>query len=270
MITTLVYLVPHQITLMVDEHRGHRTDMLVAFEEAGKALREVEPEAVVFLNARWQPASPWLVDTSKRHRTLTDYSGFGVEVRHDCPGDQELGRSLVRAGEKAGLRVAGTQRGVDSGLTVPLHFLALPREMPIVPLSVSGFDAATCRRWGEILRETLEAYPKRVAFVVAGMLSNDEHAWKLRRNVPESGEFDEAALHALQEGAWDRMPHGKRLMKRAKPQAELRHFEVLRGFLGTDAKGQVHCYESGHGVGSAIVQFDATLPSDAIAAPGDD
>jgi aromatic ring-opening dioxygenase LigB subunit len=102
------------------------------------------------------------------------------------------------------------------------------------------------------------------------MLSNDEHAWKLRRDVPEAGEFDEATLQALQEGHWDDLLRERRLVRRAKPQADLRHLEVLRGFLGTDAKGQVHCYESGHGVGSALVQFTASQPSDAVASPGDD
>lgn len=240
---------------MVDENRGHRTEMLAAFEDVGKQLRAEKPETIVMLNARWHAMSPFLVDIGKRHRTITDYSGFGVEVRYDCPGNAALGRVLVEAGQKAGLHVAGAERGVDSGVTVPMHLLMPNRRMVVVPLGIADFDAATCRRWGAIVRRVLDADPQRVAFVVAGMLSNDEHAWKLQRDIPEAGEFDEAALQALQEGAWDNYPSERRLVSKAKPQAGLRHLEVLRGFLGHDARGTLRSYESGYGLGAALVEF---------------
>lgn len=250
---------------MVDEHRGHQTEMLDALAHASTQLLASEPDAVVILNARWQTTGAFLVDAGKRHRTITDYSGFGVEVRYDCNGHPALGRALVNAGTKAGLRVADSQRGVDSGVTVPMHFLIPRRRVPVVPLSVSALSVEDCRKWGEVIRHTLESQPSKIAFIVAGMLSYDEHSWRLQRDVPEATEFDEAALAALQEGHWSDLPRGQKLVSRAKPQGELRHLDVLRGFLGYDARGQVHCYEAGHGVGSALIEFAASPASSAVA-----
>lgn len=250
-------LVPILPTLLVDEHRHHRTEMLVALEVQSARLQVEAPEIVVVLSARWESEGPFLVDAGKRHRTLTDYPGFGVEVRHDCPGHPGLARALVAAGTAAGVRVAATKRGVDSGVTVPLHFLIPASRGPVVPLSLADRSPAECRAWGATLRSALAARPERIVFVVGGMLSYNQHAWSLGRDLPEARDFDERMLEALRSGAWDAVrPPKPAQAERVQPQAGFRHLEVLRGFLGSDPPGVILCYESSPGVGSALVDFE--------------
>ena len=256
MLTSHALLVPTLPTLLVDEHRHHRTGMLAALEEQSARLKAEGPEIVVALSARWMADGPFRVDVGQRHRTLTDYPGFGVEVRYDCNGHPELARALVAAGTRAGVRVAAATRGVDSGITVPLHFLLPAPAVPVVPLSLADRSAAECRAWGSVLREALAARPERIAFVVGGLLSDNQHAWTLGREVPETKVFDERVLAAIASGAWDdtaRTAPGE--AERVQPQAGLRHLELLRGFLGDDAAGVVGCYESSPGVGAALVEF---------------
>jgi aromatic ring-opening dioxygenase catalytic subunit (LigB family) len=261
-----VLLVPHLPTLLMDEHRRHHTPMLEALEREAARLFEQPPAIVVVLSARWVSTGPFHVDTSRRHRTLTDYTGFGVEVRYDCPGHPALARALVEAGVRADVRVGACQRGVDSGVTVPLHFLLPRKNVPVVPLSLAPRPADECRAWGAVVRAVCDARPERIAVVVSGLLSNDEHAWSFRREVPEARVFDEHALEALGAGAWDRLsPTDAQVIERAHPQAELRHLEVLRGFLGSDLPGQVICYETAPGVGAALVAFE--LAADGSEAP---
>jgi aromatic ring-opening dioxygenase catalytic subunit (LigB family) len=257
MITSRALLVPHLPTLLVDEHRRHRTDMLVALEEAAARFAAEEPEAVVVLSARWTAAPPFRVDGGRRHRTITDYTGFGVEVRYDCPGHPAIARALVEAGTRAGLGVALSERGVDSGVAVPMHFLLPARKTPIVPLSLPERPAAECRAWGAAIREALAARPERIAFVVGGLLSHNEHAWHLRREVAESLELDRRVLEALARADWDAVtPPDRALAEKAQPEAGLRHLEVLRGFLGDDLPGAVLCYETAPGTGAALVEFE--------------
>jgi len=256
MLTSHALLVPTLPTLLVDEHRHHRTGMLAALEEQSLRLRAESPEIVVALSARWMSEGPFLVDAGRRHRTLTDYPGFGVEVRYDCTGHPELARALVEAGSKAGVRVQAATRGVDSGVTVPLHFLLPAPALPVVPLSLADRSPAECRAWGEALRETLAARSERIAFVVGGLLSDNQHAWTLGREIPETRAFDERVLAALAIGAWELTASAEPgEAERVQPQAGLRHLEVLRGFLGRDASGVVGCYESSPGVGAALVEF---------------
>lgn len=256
MLTSRVLLVPTLPTLLVDEHRHHRTEMLAALEQQSARLKAESPEIVVALSARWMSEGPFLVDAGRRHRTLTDYPGFGVEVRYDCSGHPELARALVEAGTRAGVRVAAASRGVDSGVTVPLHFLLPAPEVPVVPLSLADRSSAECRAWGATLRAALAARRERIAFVVGGMLSDNQHAWTLGREVPETRAFDERVLASLASGAWEGVGRIEPAeCERVQPQAGLRHLEVLRGFLGDDAAGLIGCYESSPGVGAALVEF---------------
>jgi aromatic ring-opening dioxygenase catalytic subunit (LigB family) len=256
MLTPRALLVPTLPTLLVDQHRGHRTEMLVALESESARLRAEAPEIVVALSARRLSEGPFLVDAGRRHRTVTDYPGFGVEVRYDCAGHAELARALVAAGIAAGVRVAAAKRGVDSGVTVPLHFLLPASRLPVVPLALADRSSAECRVWGATLRTTLAARPERIAFVVGGMLSDNQHAWSLGRELPETRLFDERVLEALRNGMWDEVRTcGPAETERVQPQAGLRHLEVLRGFLADDGPGVVLCYESSPGIGAALVEF---------------
>ena len=196
-------LVPHLPTLVVDEHRGHRTEMLQALERASEQLLAEQPDQIVALSARWETPGPFMVDIGRRHGTITDYKRFGVEVRYDCTGNPALARVLVEAGEKAGMHVGSATRGVDSGVSIPLHFLVPKRDRPVVPLSVAPRSAAECRQWGAVLRRALSAHAERIAFVVGGLLAHNEHAWNLGREVPDGLELDRVVLDALARGEWD-------------------------------------------------------------------
>lgn len=265
MLPTHVLLAPTLPTLLLDQHRRHHTRMLAELEAASERLLAEAPRAIVALSARWNTPGPFRVDAGRRHRTLTDYAGLGVEVRYDCNGHPALARALVEAGERRRVPVATTTRGVDSGISVPLHFLAPRAPLPVVPLSMPPHPPAGCRAWGAALREALEAWPERVALVVGGALSFNLHAWSLGREVPEARDLDAWALDRLGRGDWDdfqsRLP--ARLVEQAKPDAALLHLEVLRGFLGADRPGIVRCYESGPGVGAALVEFPLAVEAGA-------
>jgi aromatic ring-opening dioxygenase catalytic subunit (LigB family) len=257
MLTSRALLVPHLPTLVVDQHRGHQTEMIEALAAVAARLQAEAPAVVVVLSARWNSAGPFLVDADPHHRTITDYSGLGVELRYDCEGLPALARVLARAGRKAGVRVETATRGVDSGVTVPLHFLLPARGVPVVPLSLASRPATECRAWGAALRRALVAWPDRAAFVVGGVLSNNAHASRLGREVPEARALDAHALEVLGQGAWSRLKLGvKKLEKKAQPEAGLRHLEVLRGFLGDSVAGEIRCYQPAPGIGAVLAEFE--------------
>lgn len=264
MILPRVLLVPNRVTLLLDQHRGHQTPMLDALSGEALRLAEAAPDVIVAVSGRWKSVGPFLIDESKRTTTITDYSGFGVEVRYDVAGHPALARALERAGQAAGLRAETTVRGLDSGITVPLHFLAREKRWPVVALGLGDNTPEACARWGAVLRRTLEARPERIAFLVGGMLSNNEHEWNLKRPVPETATLDDAVLTALETGDWNEARSlSGRVLERAMPEAGLRHLDLLRGFVGDEVRGEVCDYETGPGVGAALVAFELPVPADA-------
>jgi len=256
-LTPSALLAPHLPTLVEDQLRGHATPMLAAYEQAAQRLHAAAPAAIVALSARWNAPGPFRVDAGRRHRTLTDYTGMGVALRYDCTGHPALARALVDAAQGANLAAGSATRGVDSGVSVPLHFLVPDRRLPVVPLSLPHRPASECRQWGALVRRVIEAWPERVAFVVGGVLSCNLHAMHLRRELAESRELDDAVLGSLARGAWDEIESERRAARFdvAQPEAGLRHLEVLRGFLGADRPGQVLAYDALPGVGAALVEF---------------
>ena len=61
--------------------------MVEALTAASERLLAEAPEAVVVMSARWDVTGPFLVDDGRRHRTVTDYSGFGDP---QCPNKSPL------------------------------------------------------------------------------------------------------------------------------------------------------------------------------------
>src|SRR5499433_3413381 len=154
MLTTRALLLPSVPTMLIDEQRGDYTEMIEAVTGAGERLAAEHPDAIVALSARWVSAGPFHADDAANHRSVIDLPGFGVEPRYDCPGLPALARSLVEGATRAGVRAACALRGTDTGLSVPLHFLARDRHVPVVPVSITDGSPAEHRAWGESLRRT--------------------------------------------------------------------------------------------------------------------
>jgi len=256
MLTSRALLLPSVPTMLIDEQRGDFTEMIEAVTAAGERLAAERPDVLVALSARWVSAGPFHADDARAHKSVIDLPGFGVEPRYDCPGWPELARALVNDAARAGVRAACAQRGIDTALTVPLHFLVRGRRVPVVPVSLAGAPRAMHRVWGESMRHTLVKRPERVAFVVGGALAFNLHAFNLRRDLDEARELDERVLQSLQQGRWSALAELEPpLLEKAQPEAELRHLEVLRGFLLGDLPGRVLEHETAPGLGTALVEF---------------
>ena len=263
MLLPRVLLLPSTPTLLIDERRGTFTDMLAAFADQARRFEEDTPEAIVIVTSRWLGGGLFYVDDAKRHTSVIDLPGFGVEPRYDCPGEPALARAIVKQGRRAGLPSAVAHRGADTGVSVPLQLLTGGNRVPVVPVSLADLGPTEHRRWGASLRETLDAWSARVAFVVSGTLTFSEHDFNLRREIPADRDLDARALDALKDGKWSAI-EGKPAAK-SHPDAGWRHLEVLRGFLGDHRGGRVLAYEALPGIGAALAEF--TLETAAAAPP---
>ena len=256
MLTSRALLLPSMPTMLIDEQRGDFTEMIEAVTTAGHGLAAEAPDVIVALSARWVSGGPFHADDARRHKSVIDLPDFGVQPRYDCDGHPAVAREIVKDATRRGLRAAAARHGVDTGISIPLHFLARERRMPVVPLSLSEGSREDHRRWGESIRHTLHARPEKIAFVVGGALAFNLHAFNLRRELAEAQDLDERVLDAVHRGRWSALAEIEPdVLEKAQPDAALRHLEVLRGFLLGDRPGRVLERESSPGVGTALVEF---------------
>jgi aromatic ring-opening dioxygenase catalytic subunit (LigB family) len=256
MLTSRALLLPSVPTMLIDEQRGDFTEMIEAVTAAGERLASEGPEVIVALSARWLSNGPFNADDARAHKSVIDLPGFGVEPRYDCAGHPALARELVEDATRAGVRAQCARHGVDTGVSVPLHFLVRDRRLPVVPLSLSEGTREEHRAWGESIRHTLHRRRERIVFVVGGALAFNLHAYNLRRELVEAQDLDERVLDAVRLGRWSALAELEpALLEKAQPDAALRHLEVLRGFLLGDLPGRVLEREASPGLGTALVEF---------------
>ena len=256
MLTSRALLLPSVPTMLIDEQRGDFTEMIEALRAAGARLAAEAPEAIIAVSSRWSIPGPFLADEGREHKSVIDLPGFGVEPRYDCEGSPLLARALVEAANKAGVRAAVGRRGIDTGLSIPLHFLVPDHDLPVVPLSLSDGTREEHRAWGEAIRIALHNRRERVAFVVGGALAFNLHAFNLKRDLDETRELDQRVLETLRKGRWGELADlDVELLEKSKPDADLRHLEVLRGFLLGDLPGRVLEHEQSPGIGTALIEF---------------
>ena len=256
MLTTRALLLPSVPTMLIDEQRGDFTEMIEAVTAAGERLASEAPDVIVAVSSRWTSNGPFHADDARNHKSVIDLPGFGVEPRYDNPGHPALARALVERALKSGLRAAPGRRGADTGISIPLHFLARDHRARLVPVSLCEGTREEHRVWGEAIRLTLHGRRERVAFVVGGALSFNLHAFNLKRDLDEARELDGIVLESIRKGRWSALAElDPQLVEKAQPDAGLRHLEVLRGFLLGDLPGRVLERESSPGLGTALIEF---------------
>lgn len=268
MLTPHVLLVPSTPTLLIDERREGPSEMIDAFVTLASILEADAPATLVVVTSRWIGRGLFHVDDAKAHRSVIDLPGFGVEPRYDCAGDPALGRAILEAARHAGIRAVAARRGADTGVSVPLHFLATARRWPVVPVSISDASPEAHRAWGGILRRAIAAWPAPVAVLVSGPLTFSEHEFSLRRESLEDRDLDTLAMDAIRAGDWDAIAgRAARFPAKAHPEAGWRHLMVLRGLLEGGTPGTIAGYEPLPGIGSLLARFDAPAPGPADPAP---
>ena len=248
--------VPHVPTLLLEEAAGREGGLLQALRQAGEALRRRGVALAVTATTHWQPAGPFLVDPAAHHPTVVDYYGFPVELDYAPPGDPDLARKLVEAGQAAGLPVEEGSHGADHGVTVPLHFLFPAADVPTVILSVSRRDLEECRTWGAAVGRVLAEEPRPAVLLVSGCLAHDLAAFQSGRPI-DTARFDAAVLELLQAGRWAGLEQlDPELLSLGKPEGGLRDLAFLQGALGGGARGDLLAYDGSlPGVGMAVVEF---------------
>jgi 3,4-dihydroxyphenylacetate 2,3-dioxygenase len=248
-------IVPHAPTLLEDEMNYQVSSVITALQDSGKRIKEWGVEVVVAVTTHWQTEDKFFIDNSSLHETIMDYYGFRRKIEYDVFGHPELADLLLQAGERNLIYPSIRKHGADHAIAIPLHFMFPEKNIPVIPLSVSG-SMLCAFRWGRTLGNTLRNWGGKVLFLVSGSLSHDLSCFMNGKMLLEHEEFDRQVLKLLSEGkGMDVLAIDQELMEAAKPEGAFRDLFMLLGVMGSQTYGDIRAYEKLPGVGMGIIEF---------------
>ena len=209
-----------------------------ALEVCSENIRKMQPDAVIAISPHWYTGGKFLIDGSKKLPCIQDYYGFPPDFysfRYDAAGEPELAKLIVDTLVSEGFQAALTEgHGLDHGHWVPLHYILPERNVPVVPLSITGLSAQEHYRSGISIAHALDRYSGRIAILATGALL---HRMDLITSFEQNGEWPEGesfleqigeALSTMDVEAIKSMAAQR---SEAGPEAGLRTLMLLLGAL---------------------------------------
>lgn len=261
----LSLLVPHVPSIChEDQVPKFQKDLVSAMKDVAKTIERKKPDAIVLVSCHWPSTFFHYVDATPVHKgilTAIEAPDLINDVPYEYPGDEELARYLVQAGEEAGIQVKGVNDPHyvwDYGTVVPLRYLTPKSDIPVVNLSVTL--AATLEetyRWGQAISKVLRETDKKIVFVSSGALSHN--LVRGRENRPTASEhaldkqFIEYVMDEDYESAYNMLPEYSRM---ARVVSGGRHLAMLFSMIEKDMKPKYLADGQSSGSWNAVITFE--------------
>ncbi|MEQ2525933.1 extradiol ring-cleavage dioxygenase [Robertmurraya yapensis] len=232
----LSLLAPHVPSICHEEQAPEfQKDMVASMKGLAKKIESIKPDVVVLVSCHWPSTFFHYVDCTPEHKgILTAFEAPDLikDVPYHYPGDAELAKELVKAGEEAGLQVQGVNDPYyiwDYGTVVPLRYLVPNEDTPVINLSVTlAASLEETYKWGKEIAKVLRESDKKVIFVSSGALSHN--LVRGRHNKPTVSEhaldkqFIDFVMKKDYQSAYEMLPQYARL---AKVESGGRHLAML-------------------------------------------
>lgn len=197
------------------------------------------------------------------------------DYAYNYAGDRELAARIAECAKEKGLPVSVCKNPflpVHYPTLVPMHYLNPEKNYNVLITSVAYTSSVEQElRYGEVIREAVEASGRKVVLVASGGLSHKfwplevikERAGPELSNIPESNrEFDEDIIGFLKQGEhYTVLSITEEFRRECSPEGRFAHYLRMVGALGgmdCTLKGiQYGNYEAAVGTGQVILWFNA-------------
>lgn len=249
-------LAPHTPDLLGSYHSGTRRALLDSYRAFHSWLTKdrIPLRAIIAFSPGWQTRNILLVDDRPELESSVDYSGFGVELRFDPPGDPLIAGRIRDGLRQAGIPCGSGIHGIDHGVSVPLFFLDPGGDTPVVPVSQPLNQTRYVRVLGETLRNLKVEGHGRILVLMSGVLAQNE---KIMAKGIQNDQLDAYASLLIriltEDPVIDPLSVPREWVDRADPPGRLRELHLLSG-LGV-SRGRLWGWERALGVAQFLVGF---------------
>ncbi|WP_110929695.1 DODA-type extradiol aromatic ring-opening family dioxygenase [Bacillus massiliglaciei] len=270
-------LVPHTPRMCHEEKApDFQKEIIQGMHKTRSVIEQIRPDAIVIVSCHWLSSFHHFVEATPDHKgvlTAFECPELISDVHYHFPGDTELARELIAAGQSAGLQVVEVNDPTynwDYGTIVPLRYLIPNEDIPVIDLSVTwAANLEETFKWGRVIGEVFQESEKKVVFISSGALAHN-----LVRNpqaMPTITEqaMDKQFIEYLNNNelnkAYEMLPQ---YSKNAGVEAGGRHLAMLLGVLKGQYRSKYYGYGQSSGSGNVVMTFKpvhSPLPSKTLA-----
>ncbi|MHB1285843.1 MAG: DODA-type extradiol aromatic ring-opening family dioxygenase [Leptospirales bacterium] len=250
-------LAPHTPDLLGSHNSGTTRPLLNAYREIHSWLTKdhIPIRAIIAFSPGWQTRNILLIDERPELESSVDYSGFGVELRFDPPGDPAMASQLKDRLRLAGIPAGIGIHGIDHAVSVPLFFLNPEGNVPVVPISQPLNHSRYARILGETLRNLRTDGYGRILVLMSGVFAQNEKMMAKGIQNDQLDPYVDLLIRILTEDpVIDPLLVSREWIDRADPPGRLRELHLLSG-LGV-SRGRLWGWERALGIAQFLVSFD--------------
>ena len=264
------YMVPHPPMIVPAVGRGSEADVAAttaAYEAVADEIAALQPETIIITS----PHSILYYDyfhVSPGRKAKGSFARFGApSIRFEEEYDQELVDEVCRIAMDRSFR-AGTlgerDKDLDHGTMVPLWFIRNKYSGGrIVRTGLSGMPLSEHYKFGQILRDAVEALGRRAVLIASGDLSHKLQDYGPYGYAPEGPVYDERIMDVCSRAAFGELFDFEENFCDKAAECGHRSFVIMAGaFDGLAVEARQLSHEDVTGVGYGICTFHPAGPDE--------
>lgn len=252
--------VPHPPLLIPEvgkDNINHLKETLEAYHNIEAELYARKPDVLLVISSHSPNHQSFSIN--QQPKVAINFKRFGDLVTQlEFNNDIALGYKIKEATETEIPIILSSEQNIDYGAGVPLFYLAnhLPNCQVCIVHPAKELDYAQHVKFGEMIKEQLEGYNKRVAIIAAGDLSHRLHQDSPAGYSPRAQEFDQKIIKILAEKDFDSLLKFDKFLAEEAKECSLRSLLLLLGIIkDINYEPQKLSYQAPFGIGYLVENF---------------
>lgn len=253
--------VPHPPLLIPEvgkDNIAHLKETQEAYQHLEAELYARKPDVLMVISSHSPNQQSFSIN--QHPKIKINFKRFGDLITNlEFSNDLALGYKIKESTETTLPIVLTAEEAVDYGAGVPLFYLAkhLAHTQVCIVHPAKDLDYKDHYSFGELIREELSSYQKRVAVVVAGDLSHRLHQDSPAGYSPRAQEFDQSVIKILNEKNHEALVKFDKFLAEEAKECAVKPLLILQGIIkDLNYQPEKLSYQAPFGIGYLVENFD--------------
>lgn len=252
--------VPHPPLLIPEvgkDNINHLKETREAYQKVEAELYARKPEVLLVISSHSLNHHSFSIN--QQPKVNVNFKRFGDLVTNlEFKNDIALGYKIKESTEVEMPIILSSEQTIDYGVGVPLFYLAnhLPNCQICIVHPAKELDYADHVKFGELIKEQLLSYNKRIAVIAAGDLSHRLHQDSPAGYSPRAQEFDQKVIKLLADKDFEALIKFDKFLAEEAKECAIKPLLVLMGIIkDINFVPEKLSYQAPFGIGYLVENF---------------